>query len=194
MKSKSSKRWAVHFAGTQRVKWALDEDLRWARKALNGKLLATSAWPSRILHPDGGQAPWCWTGGDIKPEGGLLRRQRAFFLCAAAGVPRCAPIRRQMDRSITPGSARVFEFRSDAEIAPYCADPKVFFPLPPACDDLQSLRRQLGLPADAYVVGSFIPIRRSPWALTDRSGKRAPTFLRKLSERFVKRNPASAFS
>ena len=42
--------WAVHFAGDQKIKWALDEDLRWARKALDGNLRLTSAWQSRIVH------------------------------------------------------------------------------------------------------------------------------------------------
>ena len=43
----------------------------------------------------------------------------------------------------------------EAEWAPYCVDPKTFFRLPPNDTDLQALRRQLGLPADAYVIGNF---------------------------------------
>ena len=43
----------------------------------------------------------------------------------------------------------------DAELAPYCVDPKIFFQLPREDPDLQALRHQLELPADAYVIGNF---------------------------------------
>ena len=34
MRPVASRRWVVHFAGDQRIKWALDEDLRWARRVM----------------------------------------------------------------------------------------------------------------------------------------------------------------
>jgi Glycosyl transferases group 1 len=40
-------------------------------------------------------------------------------------------------------------------LAPYCADPQTFFPLPREDAALHALRRQLGMPDDAYVIGSF---------------------------------------
>ena len=146
----------MHFAGTQRIKWALDEDLHWARKALNGKVLATSAWQSRILH-----AAW-WPSALVYGPEVLSSQKVVCFVDNApsfyARQPEFHAVRPFVDKWIARSHQAVREFLSlgiDAELAPYCADPKVFFPLPPACDDLQSLRRQLGLPTNAYVIGNF---------------------------------------
>ena len=43
LKRKPFNSWAVHFTGQQDIKWALDEDLRWARRVLDGDLRLTSS-------------------------------------------------------------------------------------------------------------------------------------------------------
>ncbi|HEY5814261.1 MAG TPA: hypothetical protein VIT23_16600, partial [Terrimicrobiaceae bacterium] len=146
----------MHFAGDQEIKWALDEDLHWARRALDGNLQLTSVWQSRILH-----AAWwpsAWALGS-----NLLRSQKV--VCFADNAPSfyarqpefqaVAPL---VDTWIARSTQAIREFSIlgiDAELAPYCADPEIFFPMPEGDGDLQALRRQLKVPKDAYIIGNF---------------------------------------
>ena len=64
MNRKTCQGWSVHFAGEQRIKWALDEDLWWARQALDGDLRLTSACRSRIVHAAWWPSAWL-LGSDV---------------------------------------------------------------------------------------------------------------------------------
>ena len=146
----------MHFAGGQEIKWALDEDLRWAEKALDGDLRLTSAWQSRIVHAAWWPSAWL-LGTDV-----LRSRKVVCFSDNApsfyARQPEFYAVRPFVDKWIARSRQAVREFLSfgiDAELAPYCVDPKIFFRLPPGDGDSQALRQQLGLPADAYVIGNF---------------------------------------
>jgi len=146
----------VHFVGHQEIKWALDEDLRWARQALNGELQLTSAWQSRILHAAWWPSAW-QLGTDV-----LKGQEVVCFVDNApsfyARQPEFQAVSPFVDKWIARSTQAVREFSAlgiDAELAPYCVDPKIFFRLPPQDADLQALRRQLGLPDDAYLVGNF---------------------------------------
>ena len=156
MKRGAWKGWSVHFAGGQRVKWALDEDLLWARKALNGDVRLTSAWRSRILH-----AAW-WPSAWVQGTDILASQRVICFTDNApsfyARQPEFHAVRPFVDRWIARSRQAVREFSQSgihAELAPYCVDPEVFFELPREDADLRTLRRELGLPADAYVIGNF---------------------------------------
>lgn len=156
MKRGAWKGWSVHFAGGQRVKWALDEDLVWARKALNGDARLTSAWRSRILH-----AAW-WPSAWVQGTDILASQRVICFTDNApsfyARQPEFHAVRPFVDRWIARSRQAVREFSQSgihAELAPYCVDPEVFFELPREDADLRTLRRELGLPADAYVIGNF---------------------------------------
>lgn len=148
--------WAVHFAGDQEIKWALDEDLRWARQALDGDLKPASPWRSRIVHAAWWPSAW-QLGADV------LRSQKVVcFVDNApsfyARQPEFHAVRPLVDKWIARSTQAVHQFATlgiQAELAPYCADPRTFFPLPPEDAGLQALRRQLGLPDDAYVIGNF---------------------------------------
>ena len=146
----------MHFAGGQEIKWALDEDLRWAQKALDGDLRLTSAWQSRIVHAAWWPSAWL-LGTDV-----LRSRKVVCFSDNAPSLyarqPEFYAVRPFVDKWIARSRQAVREFLSlgiEAELAPYCVDPTIFFRLPPEDGDLQALRRQLGLPADAYVIGNF---------------------------------------
>ena len=155
-KRKPFESWAVHFAGDQKIKWALDEDLRWARKALDGDLRLTSAWQSRIVHAAWWPSAWS-LGTDV------LRSQKVVCFSDNAPSfyarqPEFHAVRPFVDQWIARSRQAVREFSTlgiSAELAPYCVDPKIFFRLPLEDPDLQALRHQLGLPADAYVIGNF---------------------------------------
>lgn len=146
----------MHFAGQQRIKWALDEDLRWARKALDGDLRLTSAWQSRIVHAAWWPSAWL-LGTDV------LRSQKVVCFSDNAPSfyarqPEFHAVRQFVDRWIARSRQAVSEFSAlgiQADLAPYCVDPKVFFRLPHGNADLTALRRQLGLPVDAYLIGNF---------------------------------------
>lgn len=146
----------MHFAGGQEIKWALDEDLRWARKTLNGDLRQTSAWQSRIVHAAWWPSAWL-LGADV------LRSQKVVCFSDNAPSfyarqPEFHAVRPFVDKWIARSRQAVREFLSlgiHAELAPYCADPRIFFQLPREDADLQALRRQLGLPENAYIIGNF---------------------------------------
>ena len=75
-----------------------------------------------------------------------------------ARQPEFHAVRPFVDRWIARSRQAVREFSAlgvRAELAPYCADPKVFSELPREHAELRALRQRLGLPADAYLIGNF---------------------------------------
>ena len=155
-KSGASSSWAVHFAGGQEIKWALDEDLRWARRALDGHLRPTSRWRSHIVH-----AAWWPSAWLLGTE--ILREQKVVCFSDNAPSfyarqPEFHAVRPFIDKWIARSRQAIREFLNfgiHAEFAPYCVDPKVFFRLPAGDAGVQALRRQLGLPENSYVIGNF---------------------------------------
>jgi glycosyltransferase involved in cell wall biosynthesis len=148
--------WAVHFAGDQQIKWALDEDLRWARQGLDGELQEVSSWRSRIIHA-------VWWPSALRLGSDALRNQRVVcFVDNAPSLyarqPEFYAVEPLVDKWIVRSRQAAAQFATlciETESAPYCVDPKTFFPLPSNDADLQALRRQIGLPEDAYVIGNF---------------------------------------
>ena len=148
--------WAVHFAGDQQIKWALDEDLRWARQGLDGELQEVSPWRSRIIHA-------VWWPSALRLGSDALRNQRVIcFVDNApsfyARQPEFYAVKPSVDKWIVRSRQAAAQFTTlgiETESAPYCVDPETFFRLPPDDAGLQALRRQLGLAEDAYVIGNF---------------------------------------
>lgn len=154
--NQSAESWAVHFAGDQKIKWALDEDLRWARLALDREVQPASVWRSQIVHAVWWPSAW-HLGAEV-----LRNRQVVCFADNApsfyARQPEFHAVRPLVETWIGRSSQAVQQFATlgiQAEFAPYCANPQIFLPLPPEDVGLQALRRQLGLPDDAYVIGNF---------------------------------------
>ena len=144
--------WHVHFAGGQKVKWALDEDLRWAREALGERARFTSLPASRIVH-----AAWWPT----LLAAGLGSFEGKQVICFADNPPALylsqpgfTEAASRVDLWIARSREALGQFQSlglNAVLAPYCVDPEVFRPM----SDRAALRRECGLPEEAFVVGNF---------------------------------------
>jgi glycosyltransferase involved in cell wall biosynthesis len=142
----------VHLAGWQKIAWALDEDLRWARAALDGRVRFTSLpragivlaawWPAlEALGPAAlrGKSVVCFA--DNPP---------AFYLTR----PGFAKVADRVDLWIARSSEAVNQFQAlglPVARVPYCVDPDIFRPL----DNRAGIRRELGLAEDAFVIGNF---------------------------------------
>ena len=120
--------WAVHFAGDQQIKWALDEDLRWARQALDGELQETSLWRSRIIH-----AVW-WPSALRLGSDTLLNQKVICFSDNAPSLyarqPEFYAVEPMVDKWIVRSKQAAVQFATlgiEAESAPYCVDPKPSF-------------------------------------------------------------------
>ncbi len=145
-------RWHVHFAGGQKVAWALDEDLRWAREALAGKIRETGLASARIVH-----AAW-WPALAAIGDAALAGKTVVCFADNPPALyltqPGFAWAARRVDLWIARSREAAGQFASlGLRVAqvPYCIDPQVFRPLP----DQASIRRECGLPDDAFVIGNF---------------------------------------
>jgi glycosyltransferase involved in cell wall biosynthesis len=148
--------WAVHFAGDQEIKWALDEDLRWARRALNGDVRPVSVWRSRIVHAAWWPSAWRLGADTLRHQTVVCFADNApsFY----ARQPEFHVVSPLVDKWIARSTQALRQFATfgiQAELAPYCADPQTFLPLPESDADLQALRHQLGLPDNAYLIGNF---------------------------------------
>ena len=75
-----------------------------------------------------------------------------------ARQPEFLAVRPFVDRWIARSRQALEEFSSlgiRAHFAPYCTDPATFCRLPSADAGLRALRRRLGVPDDAYLIGNF---------------------------------------
>jgi len=141
--------WHVHLAGGQKVKWALDEDLRWAQAALEGAVKFTSLPAARIVH-----AAWWPALTAIGKE--ALRGKTALcfadnppaFYLTQPGFPEAMEL---VDIWIARSREALAQFQSlglRAELAPYCVDPAIFHP--------EKMNRSAhGIPEGAFVIGNF---------------------------------------
>ena len=110
LKRKPCKSWAVHFAGGQEIKWALDEDLRWARKALDGDLRLTSAWRSRIVHAAWWPSAWVHGNRRLGSQKVVCFSDNApSFYARQPEFYAVRPFVDRVDSSVPPGGARIFE-------------------------------------------------------------------------------------
>ncbi len=147
-----SVRWHVHLAGGQKVAWALDEDLRWVRRALDGRCRWSTPPPARIVH-----AAWPAAVNAIPPRalhGKTVVCQAdnppAFYL----GTDGFAAAAGRVDLWIARTSEALCQFRLlglPAVLVPYCVDPSVFRRL----QDRETIRRSLGIGPEAFVIGNF---------------------------------------
>ena len=147
-----SVRWHVHLAGGQKVAWALDEDLRWVRRALGDRCRWSTLPPARIVH-----AAWPAAVNVIPPR--ALRGKTvvcqadnppAFYL----GTDGFAAAAGRVDLWIARSGEALCQFHLlglPAVLVPYCVDPSVFRRL----QDREAIRRSLGIGPEAFVIGNF---------------------------------------
>ncbi len=147
-----SRRWHVWLAGWQKVAWALDEDLRWVKWALDGCCAWTSLPRAKIVH-----AAWPAAVRTI-PFGALLGKMvvcqadnpPAFYL----GVEGFAEVVAKVGLWIARTHEAAAQFRClglPVALVPYCVDHTVFRRL----SNRQEIRRSLGIAEDDFVIGNF---------------------------------------
>lgn len=142
----------VHFTPGDGKGWALDEDLRQIRLALRGRIRETSAASADILH-----APFWQNLAMVEP--GIL--ERAFVIAHADNPPffyvkqpEFALGQTWVDLWVARSKEALEQFQSlglPAVHIPYTIDPGLFFPI----EDKKALRREFGIPEDAYVIANF---------------------------------------
>jgi glycosyltransferase involved in cell wall biosynthesis len=142
----------VHYTPGDGKGWALDEDLRQIRHALRGRIRETPAVTAQILH-----APFWQNLGMVEP--GILSH---CFVIAHADNPPFFYVKQPefalgqtwVDLWVARSSEALGQFQKlglPAIRIPYTIDPDLFFPI----EDKKSLRREFGIPEDAYVIANF---------------------------------------
>ena len=142
----------VHFTAGDGKGWALDEDLRQIRASLQGKIQESSAAAAQVIH-----APFWQNLAMVEP--GILRR--AFVIAHADNPPffyvkqpEFALGQTWVDLWVARSTEALEQFQAlglPAVHIPYTIDPKLFFPI----EDKKALRREFGIPEDAYVIANF---------------------------------------
>lgn len=142
----------VHFTPGDGKGWALDEDLRQTRIALRGRIRETSAAGAQIIH-----APFWQNLGMVEP--GIL--SRAFVIAHADNPPffyvkqpEFALGQTWVDLWVARSTEALEQFQQlglPAVHIPYTIDAGLFFPIA----DKKALRREFGIPEDAYVIANF---------------------------------------
>lgn len=142
----------VHFTPGDGKGWALDEDLRQIRASLSGVIRETSAAAAQIIH-----APFWQNLAMVEP--GILRR--AFVIAHADNPPffyvkqpEFALGQTWVDLWVARSKEALEQFQAlglPATHIPYTIDPGLFFPI----ENKKALRREFGIPEDAYVIANF---------------------------------------
>ncbi len=132
--------------------WAIDEDLRLIRRALEGIVCESSLWRADVVH-----APF-WMALAMHHPAILQNKfviahadNPPFFYLTQPGF---AAGQRMVDLWVARSREAYAQFSKlgfPVEHIPYAIDESLFYPIP----DRAALRRKYGVPEDAYVVGNF---------------------------------------
>ena len=142
----------VHFTAGDGKGWALDEDLRQIRASLRGLIHECSAAEAEVIH-----APFWQNLAMVAPE--ILERS---FVIAHADNPPFFYLKQpaflagqqQVDLWVARSQEALSQFQAlglPAVHIPYTIDPDLFFPI----EDKAALRREFGIPENAYVIANF---------------------------------------
>jgi len=142
----------VYFPPGDGAGWALDEDLRQIRTSLAGRVAESRPAGADVIH-----APFWQNLKMVAPE--ILRR--AFVIAHADNPPffylkqaEFAAGQAVVDLWVARSAEAARQFQQlglPVEHIPYTIDPGLFFPIP----DKRALRREFGLPEDAYLIANF---------------------------------------
>lgn len=145
-------RWHVHFTSGEKIKWALDEDLRMAQESLGDSVVPCSLPTARIVH-----SAW-WP--HVMSFGPAVLRDK-HVVCFADNPPsfyltqpRFVAAARRVDLWIARTREALAQFQIlglPAVSAPYCVDQTIFKPVTAHT----GLRESLNIPAGAFVIGNF---------------------------------------
>ena len=146
----------VFLTGGDDIGWAVDEDLRLARQAMEGIVDLVDLPESEIVH-----SAW-WEGLTMIPPERLKGKR---VICHISGEPfryftlprhrHAAPI---VGRWVTRSSQAADQLNSlgiTSHLIPYLIDVTTFRRLPRDDKDLLSFQRKWNIASDAYLIGSF---------------------------------------
>lgn len=142
----------VHFTAGDGKGWALDEDLRQIRASLTGMIRECGPAGAEVIH-----APF-WQNLDMVAQE-ILKRS---FVIAHADNPPFFYLKQpaflagqqQVDLWVARSQEALSQFQAlglPAVHIPYTIDPGLFFPI----EDKAALRREFGIPQEAYVIANF---------------------------------------
>lgn len=142
----------VHYSPGDGAGWALDEDLRQIRSALAGRVVECGAGSADIIH-----APFWQNLKMVAPA--IL--ESAYVIAHADNPPyfylkqaEFSTGQKVVDLWVARSREALGQFQSlDLPVVhiPYTIDPALFFSI----EDRAGLRREFGLPEDAYIVANF---------------------------------------
>lgn len=142
----------VHFTAGDGKGWALDEDLRQIRASLGGLIHECSAAEAEVIH-----APFWQNLAMVAPE--IL--ERSFVIAHADNPPffylkqpEFLAGQQQVDLWVARSREALLQFQAlgfPAVHIPYTIDPGLFFPI----EEKAALRREFGIPENAYVIANF---------------------------------------
>jgi glycosyltransferase involved in cell wall biosynthesis len=147
----------VFLTGGDRIGWALDEDLRLTKQALQDIVEFTDLEEAEVVH-----SVW-WEGLRLIPADQLSGKriichmQNDLFRHEFSD-PRFRHVRSMAGLWIARGtqeSQNLASVKMNNLIIPYTIDLKTFHPLPNGDNQLEALRRKWDIPSDKYLIGSF---------------------------------------
>ena len=146
----------VYLTGGDGIGWAVDEDLKLIRRAVEDIVDLVDLESCEIVH-----SAWWFSLIGLPLEKLLGKR----ILCHVPGEPfryfAVPEHRRAMEivgRWITPTSRAYRQMRSigvEPSLIPYLVDVETFRPLKPDSPDLAALTEKWKIPTDSYLIGSF---------------------------------------
>ncbi len=146
----------VFLTGGDEIGWALDEDLKLIREAIQNMVELVDLPECEVVH-----TAW-WQGLTMCSKESLVGKR---IICHVPGEPfryftmpghrvAISMVGRWVTRTGQAASQLAgIGIRSD--LIPYLVDVDTFRPLPPDSDPLRSLRREWDVPENTYIIGSF---------------------------------------
>jgi glycosyltransferase involved in cell wall biosynthesis len=146
----------VFLTGGDEIGWALDEDLRLIKEAIENMVELVDLPESEVVH-----TAW-WEGLTMCPRESLDGKR---IICHVPGEPfryLTLPGHRfamqMVGRWVTRTRQAVSQLSGigiRTTLIPYLVDVNTFNPIPPNNDALRSIRSEWGVPVDGYLIGSF---------------------------------------
>jgi len=146
----------VFLTGGDGIGWAVDEDLRLTKQAVEDFVDLVDLTESEVVH-----AVWWWSLLPLSPEDLIGKR----IICHVPGEPFryfAVPEHRRavslVGRWVTRTRQAALQFQGlglESDVIPYLIDTETFKPLPKDDSEIVAFRMDWKLPSDAYLIGSF---------------------------------------
>ncbi|HUS70381.1 MAG TPA: glycosyltransferase [Anaerolineae bacterium] len=146
----------VYLTGGDNVKWALDDDLRLTRRALQDMVEFTSLEEADVVH-----AMWWAALADI-PKQALTGKR---VICHVPGEPfryfslpqynKTAGVVGQWIVWTRQAQEQLVSVGLESKLIPSTVNPEIFCPLAENDPSLSTFRHDLAMPQDSYLIGNF---------------------------------------